>query len=350
LNVPLELRKQLLFELVQGEGYLRALGHIVERGDALWALCEEQRTEGMVVKRKDSRYTLGPESSDDWIKLKRKTEEDFVVVGFSQGDRGEFKALLVAQFEKDHLRYLGRVGTGYKNSDRISLVSALSKIAQPKPAAEIPTNIRATFVEPQLVVKVRHQGWSNAGHLRAASFQGIHESKNPTDCVWEGADLGGPEEGEERLIQLGHSSADSAQTVESDPLENTRAQLSNLEKVYFPDEGFTKGDLVRYYAQIAPFMLPHLRGRPVVLVRYPDGIKGKNFYQWRAPDKTPAWIRTFELYDDEKQEAKGGNKSAFLIDSVDALIHIANLGCIPLHVLAGREQSPEYCDFLTIDS
>jgi len=87
----------------------------------------------------------------------------------------------------------------------------------------------------------------------------------------------------------------------------------------------------------------------VVLVRYPDGIHGKNFYQWRAPDKSPAWLRTFELYDEEKQREKGSNKAAFLVDDVDSLLHIANLGCIPLHVLAGRETSPQNCDFLTVD-
>jgi bifunctional non-homologous end joining protein LigD len=92
-----------------------------------------------------------------------------------------------------------------------------------------------------------------------------------------------------------------------------------------------------------------LAQRPVVLVRYPDGIHGKNFYQWRAPDGTPDWVRTFELYDDEKQSERGTGKAAFLIDSTDALLHIANLGCIPIHVLAARENTRENCDFITID-
>jgi bifunctional non-homologous end joining protein LigD len=96
-------------------------------------------------------------------------------------------------------------------------------------------------------------------------------------------------------------------------------------------------------------MLPLLVDRPVVLVRYPDGILGKNFYQWRAPEGTPKWVRTLELYDEEKQQERGSGKAAFLIDSRDALLHIANLGCIPVHVLAGREGSRECCDFLTID-
>ncbi len=125
--------------------------------------------------------------------------------------------------------------------------------------------------------------------------------------------------------------------------------LSNRNKVFWPNEGYTKGDLLDYYQSIAPAMLPFLAGRPVVLVRYPDGVEGKNFYQWRAPEGTPAWVRTRELYDEEKQEERGTGKATFLIDDVSSLLYVINLGCIPLHVLASREGSADCCDFLTID-
>jgi bifunctional non-homologous end joining protein LigD len=118
--------------------------------------------------------------------------------------------------------------------------------------------------------------------------------------------------------------------------------------VFWPDQGYTKADLCEYYAAVAPVLLPFLRGRPVVLVRYPDGIFGKNFYQWRAPEGTPAWIRTLELRDEEARQA-GESKSVFLIDDVDGLVHIANLGAIPIHVLASNERCLDHCDFLTVD-
>jgi bifunctional non-homologous end joining protein LigD len=125
-------------------------------------------------------------------------------------------------------------------------------------------------------------------------------------------------------------------------------QVSNREKIFWPDEGYTKGDLVDYYDAISDLMLPFLEERPIVLVRYPDGITGKNFYQWRAPAGTPDWMRTLELRSDEKLEEKG-EKRAFLVDNAEGLVHIANLGCIPIHVLASRAESPGHCDFLTID-
>ncbi len=349
---PLEERKRLLFSLIKGEGYVRALDHIETRGDALWELCTTQQMEGMVVKRLGSPYVLGPELSGDWIKLKRKVDLDCVVVGHTQSLRGELKALLVGCYDEGgELRYLGRVGTGFKNSDRISLAKRFDELSCDSPHLELPDGLGASYLEPALVIKVAHQGLSNSGHLRAASFQGIHEAKRAEECVVPKSMRAGLDEVDKETL---FESIDEVNPSTSSPnvdslLSGTRAQLTNLDKVFFPDDGYTKADIIRYYAAIAPLMLPHLKGRPVVLVRYPDGISGKNFYQWRAPDKTPEWIRTVELYDEEKQKKKGGSKSAFLIDSVDALVHIANLGCIPLHVLASRETSPEHCDFLTID-
>ncbi|HEY0464535.1 MAG TPA: non-homologous end-joining DNA ligase, partial [Polyangiaceae bacterium] len=126
-----------------------------------------------------------------------------------------------------------------------------------------------------------------------------------------------------------------------------RVTVSNPNKVFWPDEGYTKGDLCAYYASIAEVMLPFLHERPVVLVRYPDGIAGKHFYQWNVPPGTPDWIERIELIDEE--EPGSVKKTLFLVDSADALVHIANLGCIPLHVLAAQRGTLDQCDFLTVD-
>ncbi|MET0795711.1 MAG: non-homologous end-joining DNA ligase, partial [Polyangiaceae bacterium] len=127
----------------------------------------------------------------------------------------------------------------------------------------------------------------------------------------------------------------------------SRVVVSNPNKVFWTDEGYTKGDLCAYYASIAEVMLPFLHERPVVLVRYPDGIAGKHFYQWNVPAGTPDWIELIEISDDEDPSAP--KKTLFLVDSADALVHIANLGCIPLHVLAAQRGTLEQCDFLTVD-
>jgi bifunctional non-homologous end joining protein LigD len=122
--------------------------------------------------------------------------------------------------------------------------------------------------------------------------------------------------------------------------------LSNTDKVFWPEEGYTKGQMLTYYEQVAPWLLPHLERRPVMLVRYPDGITGKSFYQWNVPAGTPDWIQTLTVREEEKD---GKDVVTFLVDSADALLHIINLGCIPIHVLASRTPDLSRCDFLTID-
>ncbi len=340
--VPLEERKALLAKLLPSLGLCRPLDHIVERGDALFQLCETQGLEGMVAKRRGTPYLEGPQVSGHWVKIKREEDAEFVVVGYTRGktDKGSLGALGLASYVGDRLVYRGRVGSGFSASQRKELLRHLRDIETMEPTTRVPDDVKLTFVLPQVVVRVVSHGFTEDGHLRAAVFHGVRADVDPRDCRTgpndelaseAPADVGGIEEGRE-AGDLGR-----------------RVSITNRNKLYFPEDQLTKGDLLDYYEAVAPVMLPHLADRPVVLVRYPDGIHGKNFYQWRAPDGTPDWVRTFELYDEEKKAERGTGKAAFLIDSTDALLHIANLGCIPVHVLAGRERTREHCDFLTID-
>jgi bifunctional non-homologous end joining protein LigD len=163
-----------------------------------------------------------------------------------------------------------------------------------------------------------------------------------------GGALGGAEAAPELEHPELHDEPDDAfdSTLEPEALVRHRVVLTNVDKVFWPDEGFTKGQLLQYYEEIAPWLLPHLIRRPVMLVRYPDGVNGKSFYQWNVPAGTPDWLRTLTLREEEKD---GKDVTTFLVDNVDALLHIINLGCIPIHVLAARTPELEYCEFLTID-
>lgn len=341
---PLSERKKVLHQLVRGQGFTRALDHIVERGDALFALCEQQGLEGMIAKRKDSVYTLGPKKSGDWVKDKREEDHDFVVVGFTEGKDG-FRSLCLGTFVGDRLIYRGRVGGGFSDEERRRLESVLrAAVGDPHAIVALPADVRMVPIRLGLVVRVKSHGFTEEGHLRAPVYQGVRADREPRECT------AGPndERIEPQPPEAGEAREEPALTPRATRARG-RVKLTNREKVFWPTEGFTKGDLLDYYQAVAPTMLPLLANRPVVLVRYPDGIEGKSFYQWRAPKGTPDWIATIELYDEEKQQERGSGKAAFLIDSVDALLYIANLGCIPVHILASREATREYCDFLTID-
>ncbi len=147
---------------------------------------------------------------------------------------------------------------------------------------------------------------------------------------------------------------DAAEAIEDTPRKQEnpdtrlagrrRVQLTNQNKIFWPDDGYTKGDLCDYYEAIAPTILPYLEDRPVMLVRYPDGIRGKSFYQWRVPWRAPSWVRSLPIKSEEDEDV-----TCFLVDDLDTLLYIANLGCIPLHILGGRRERLDLADFVTID-
>jgi bifunctional non-homologous end joining protein LigD len=350
--LPLKTRKELLIKTVRGAGLLRALDHLEGDGTPLYELCRAEKLEGLVAKRMDAPYRPGPRRSEDWIKIKCERDEEFVVVGWVTGRRGReaMGALDLATFAGDRLFFRGQVGSGLDDRGIEALLKRLRplEIDHAPAEGELPreTGVRH-FVKPELVVSVRFMGFTDDGRVLRPVFRGARDDVAPGDCR-----AGPHEQAADELPQAAAAQEPLPASSRVAPPAGklaTRVVISNRNKVFWPEEGYTKGDLCEYYAAISGVMLPFLRGRPIVLVRYPDGIHGKNFYQWRAPPGTPDWIRTLELYDEEKIEDRGGGKSVFLVDDVDGLVHLANLGAIPIHVLARREHDLESCEFLTID-
>lgn len=338
-NLPLIERKALLQRLVAGKGRVRVLDHLEGDGRPLLELCQKQQLEGVVAKRREARYREGPERSPDWVKIKLTRDDEFVVVAWveSRSARSRIGALEVASRAGTRWLVRGRVGSGMSAALESELHDLLKPLAVDESVAEGGSSVGSRArqpVRPELVVSVEYQGWSEDGHLRFPVLRGIRPDVSPSDCTAApGAEL------IERVVELHRGTSIAAERA-------PRVELSNQSKVFWPDEGYTKGDLCDYYASVADVMLPWLEGRPVVLVRYPDGIAGKNFYQWNVPEHAPDWVRTLRIRDEEHD---GKTVTTFLVDDVDTLVYIANLGCIPLHVLAGRERSLDHCDFLAVD-
>jgi bifunctional non-homologous end joining protein LigD len=349
-SLPLVARKALLMKLVRGKGYVRALDHLEADGRPLFELCRAQRLEGVVAKRAASPYRHGPRRSDDWVKLKSERDDEFVVIGFmrGKGGRSALGALCVASYSGERLLYRGRVGSGLDAATLSSLARELdARRVDAFPASGKPPEDAkgALWVRPELVVSVRFLGFTDGEtRLRAPVYRGLRSDVLPGDCRAAPASELIEELSEPNATLPVASAAISEKTANGAP---SRVAVSNAAKVFWPDEGYTKGDLCAYYASIAEVMLPFLHERPVVLVRYPDGIAGKHFYQWNVPAGTPDWIERIELIDEE--DPGSSKKTLFLLDSADALVHIANLGCIPLHVLAAQRGALDQCDFLTVD-
>ncbi len=375
--LSLSERKALLARVVQGRGLLRSLDHITGNGELLMNFCREKRLEGVVAKRVASTYRPGPARGDDWIKIKCDRDDEFVVIGWmtGKGTRKHLGALCVASHGPDGLRYRGRVGSGLDDANINALLPRLAELATPKfpGVGGIPAEAKdAHWIEPELVVSVRFQGFTPDAHLRHPVFRGLRHDIAPDACramppdellALHAAERANAPDGSANAPDGSETSAHGSETSAHVAAESeldasdagtstrvitpTRVKVTNRDKVFWPDEGYTKGDLIEYYAAVAPAMLPFLADRPVVMVRYPDGIRGKSFYQWNVPQGTPDWLRRTMLRDSSDPDKR--EKVVFLVDDIDALIYLANLGTIPLHVLACREETREQCDFLTVD-
>ena len=350
-ELALERRKELLKELLKGEGALAYCEHLIGRGKEFFAAVAETGLEGIVAKRRAAPYR--GRRGEDWLKIKAPRTSRFVIGGYTKpgGSRTHFGALLLGQYESDgRLRFIDKVGTGF-NQQRLRTIHALlherarssspyraSARGEPKPPRG------AKFCEPELVCSVRFGEYTNQGGIRHPSFQQLLPETSPRECIYEGpqAEAAQP------------ASTNGAAAAIDSPLQQAAApargpvhrfSVTNPDKIFWPEEGYTKADLIDYYLGIAPWMLPYLKERPVMLTRYPDGITGKSFYQKDAPGFAPSWLRTTRIYSQESRR----ELAFFVLDDAEALAYVANLGAITIHIWSSHLPQLEHPDWLLFD-
>ncbi len=360
-TLPLEERKRLLSELIHSEGPVRYCDHVIGRGKDFYAAIAEHDLEGIVAKLRDAPYR--GTRTGDWLKIKRPLTKQFVIGGYSNpdGTRTHFGALLLGQYDGDGaLRYTDKVGTGFSQETLRKIFAMLEERAQPespfrKPAPGQPSPERnAHFVRPELVCNVRFTEWTDGGGIRQPSFLGLAKDVDPRDCLYDGPGalpeaLAETEDGDAAdsdqnggANMKGRKGRGKSATPEAIA---PKASVTNPEKVFWPKEGYTKGDMVAYYRAISKWMLPYLKDRPVMLTRFPDGIEGKMFYQKDAPAFAPPWIRTEKIYSEDSQR----EISYFILDSEEALAYVANLAAITIHIWSSRIPHLERPDWLLFD-
>lgn len=340
---PIEQRKAILADLLPPAGPLRYVDHFVEQGEALYEHVLLLGLEGIVGKRRGSTYRKG--RSDAWRKVRAEQSADLVIVGFTEpgGARHGFGALHVAGYEGDRLRYAGRVGTGFSDAQLVDLHERLEGLARDEDesvAEGSPADRGSVWVEPELVAEVRYLEQTDDGLLRHPVFTRLRDDKPARECSFPGGEAEEADEPDDRSFE------DDAGTASGGvPAVPALPPLSNPEKIFWPDDGYTKRDLYEYYRAVAPWLLPYLADRPLVLTRYPDGIDGKSFYQKNAPVSTPEWIRTVNV----ASESSDKKIDYFVCDDEASLLYLANLGSIPLHVWASRVGSLDRPDWCILD-
>jgi bifunctional non-homologous end joining protein LigD len=341
--LPLTARKAALRRVLPPVGPLRYLEHVDDEGEALYREAERLGLEGVVGKKAGSPYRAGRSSA--WLKIRSRRTGDFVVVGFTapKGSRGGFGALHLADYVDGALVYAGRAGTGFTDKELTEVRRKLesSRRRDPPCSGPLPSEKSTTWVEPAQVCEVEYTEWTDEGLLRQPVFLRFRDDKRPEECVRADGQADG------RTEDVGASSTeDRAAPLRSAQGRDEREfELTNVAKIFWPEEGYTKGDLIAYYRAIAPWLLPYLRNRPLVLTRYPDGIAGKSFFQKDAPGFRPGWIRTERMWSEETQR----EIDYFVCDDEASLLYVVNLGTIPLHLWASRAPTLERPDWCVLD-
>ena len=360
-TLPLVERKALLARVVPPAGPLRYLDHIETQGGAFFAQVERMGLEGIIAKKAESLYKGG--RTPAWLKIKAARSDDFVVVGFTapKGSRAGFGALHLAQYMGKDLVYAGRAGSGFDDQQLGDVRKQLEGMTRKAPPCLPPRDPRTpdgpadtprpgklrapdfamtvtdfeatTWVVPVLVAEVRFTEWTNEGLLRHPVFLRFRDDKKPEECVT----------GE--VAEDVQGSEDPKGVAAGEVQVPREVPFSNLKKVFWPKDAYTKGHLIEYYRMVAPALLPYLRDRPLVLTRYPDGIEGKSFFQKDAPDFIPEWVRTVRQWSEDPER----EIDYIVCDDVESLLYVINLGSIPLHMWGSRVAAMERPDWCILD-
>jgi bifunctional non-homologous end joining protein LigD len=316
-------------------------------GKALLEATRKQGLEGVVAKRLDTRYEPGRRTGA-WLKIKNTLRQEMVIAGWLPGEgrrTDRIGALLMGVYEDGRLRYAGRVGTGFTEKTLDDLRRRLGPLKRDtSPFEEGGGRVRipreAVFVEPRLVAEIEFREWTSERVMRAPSFKGLREDKDPREVVVEdggaapaeGVDSASPEALFDEVERL----PEGALSVIT---EGRQLRITNWDKVLYPESGFTKGDLIAYYARIAPIVLPHLQDRPLTLKRYPNGVDAPYFYEKQSPSHRPEWVQTTRI----------GDVNYTIAQDRPTLIWLANLADVELHTSLALAAHPERPTMMVFD-
>ena len=367
LEVPLEERKRVLRQILRPHPMVRYAAHVVGDGVAFTQAAAEQGLEGVVAKRRSSRYDPGHRSRD-WLKIKLRLEQELVVVGWlpGQGSAASLGSLVVAVYEDGRLRHAGQVGSGISEAARRALLAQLEPITREESALDpVPRLPGARWVEPSLVIRAEFAEWTTDGVLRQAAFKGIEIGREASSVVREQArpiarvaTRTRPPTSSGKVAEPGEVAILAASAAELSALETIgregiwavaghEVRLTNLDKVLFPADGpvpaQTKRDLVRYYVSIGPALVPHLANHGLTLQRFPDGIGKPGFWQKDLPHHAPSWMARWSYAGHE------GNKTYAIVDRVATLAWLAQEGAIELHPWTSRTDAPHTPSYALID-
>jgi bifunctional non-homologous end joining protein LigD len=316
---PLIERKKRLGEIFPKHPALIMSEYIEEKGNEFFKKVTAQGFEGILAKDASSIYLEG-KRGDSWLKIKSWNEQEAIIVGFTEprGARKKIGALVLGAYDKGELKYIGHSGGGFTQTELGEMHKILEKITVEKsPLREkVPINSPITWVKPEYVCEIKFSEWTTDGRMRHPIYAGLRKDKKAKEV-----------------------------TIEKPKEILDKPNLTNLDKVYFPKEGITKGDIINYYDKIADIILPYLKDRPESLNRHPNGIDKPGFFQKDFETKVPSFVQTHKVW----SESNNKEINYLLCQNKETLLYLANLGCIELNPWNSRIQSLENPDYMIID-
>nr|WP_254659556.1 DNA ligase D [Mucilaginibacter sp. PPCGB 2223] len=383
-GLPLTTRREILDAVLPKDNEMIRPSQTFEvDGISFFEAVKKMGLEGIIAKRADSLYTAD-ERSGEWVKIKAKRRQEVVIAGFTrnEGTGKNFSALAIGVYDqKGVLRYIGKVGTGFNDTKQKEMMALFKPLITDHSPFDIEPDVdetsqfrprrlgaKATWLKPELVCEVEFAEITSDGKVRQASFKGVRTDKLPKDVVME------IEADTEEIVNTGDSNPvvnvaqtkplspskkivkpkgkkspaylliTSAKETEEVKVDGHLIKLTHLNKLYWPEDKVTKRDMFNYYHQVAPFMVPYLKDRPMSLNRFPGGIHGESFYQKNVKDKAPKWAETMP-----HRNGEGVDKDYLLGNNEATLLWMASLGCIEMNPWFSRVQSPDNPDYCVID-
>lgn len=330
-HLPLEERKKLLKQLLKNNQTIRYCDHINANGIAFLEKAKEQGLEGIIAKKKDSQYARGYRSKE-WLKIKNIQSTEVVIAGYTEpkGGRIHFGSLILANKKGKEWQYLGHVGTGFSSA----LLASLKKKMKPLETKEspfktkVPLNGEVTWLKPKLVADIAYTEVTRDNIFRHPVFLRLREEKETKDIN---------EEVMEEITEVKRN--------EEIKVGKYKVSVTNRHKIFWPDEGYTKGDVIDYYDKMADYILPHLKDRPLSLKRNPNGIRDEGFFHKDAGENAPDYVDVFKV----KSESSNKIIDYIVCNNKATLLYLANLGCIEINPWNSTTKKPDNPTWVVID-
>lgn len=373
-GLPLKERKSILAELLPEKSSVLLSRDFETSGIEFLEAARRMGLEGIIAKRSESRYYTSIRTRE-WLKIKASKRQEVVIGGYTNNNDSNkpFSALLVGVFDQGKFVYTGKIGTGFNIKKQKEMLEQFQPLIIDKPAfveepdvnkpsrfRPNPPKAKATWLKPELICEVSFAEMTTDGVMRHPSFQGMREDKKPDEVVLEVEADTDEIIREQKKDELIHTEADLIEPRSKglrktllNPNEETQVKkingrtlkFTNLSKIFWPLEKVTKRDMINYYYQIAPFILPYLKDRPQSMNRHPNGITGKSFYQKDVTGKAPEWIKTY-LYHSEGDDS---DKHFLVGDDEATLLYMASLACIEIHPWNSTVEKPDHPTWCIID-